>query len=114
MLKRGIFKANDIRGITEGSDPEWDAAGAHAIGAAVVGGLDLNSGHGALAVGRHLRTSSPRMSAAFIDGVLSRRVNVVDIGLSSTDQLWFASGWLDLPGAIFPASHNPGGENGTN
>ena len=41
MIKRGIFKANDIRGITEGSDPEWDAAGAHAIGAAVVEVLDL-------------------------------------------------------------------------
>ena len=36
MINRGIFKANDIRGVTEGSDPEWDAAGAHAIGAAVV------------------------------------------------------------------------------
>ena len=112
MIKRGIFKANDIRGVTEGSDPEWDAAGAHAIGAAVVEVLSLNSGAGALVVGRDMRTSSPPMAAAFIDGVLSRGVNVVDIGLSSTDQLWFASGWLDLPGAMFTASHNPSEYNG--
>src|SRR5215211_8522414 len=112
MIKPGIFKANDIRGITEGSDPEWDAAGAHAIGVAVVEVLNLNSGAGALVVGRDMRTSSPLMAAAFIDGVLSRGVDVVDIGLSSTDQLWFASGWLDLPGAMFTASHNPSEYNG--
>ncbi len=112
MIKQGIFKANDIRGITEGSDPEWDAAGAYAIGAALVEVLDLRGGAGALVVGRDMRTSSPGMAAAFIDGVLSRGVNVVDIGLSSTDQLWFASGWLDLPGAMFTASHNPGEYNG--
>jgi len=112
MLKRGIFKANDIRGITEGSEPEWDAAGAYAIGAAVVEVLDLDESAGALVVGRDMRTSGPRMATAFIDGVLSRGVNVIDIGLSSTDQLWFASGWLDLPGAMFTASHNPSEYNG--
>ena len=112
MIKPGIFKANDIRGITEGSAPEWDAAGAYAIGVAVVEVLSLNSGAGALVVGRDMRTSSPLMAAAFIDGVLSRGVDVVDIGLSSTDQLWFASGWLDLPGAMFTASHNPSAYNG--
>jgi phosphomannomutase len=112
MIKPEIFKANDIRGITEGSAPEWDTAGAYAIGAAVVEVLRLNSGAGALVVGRDMRTSSPLMAAAFIDGVLSRGVNVVDIGLSSTDQLWFASGWLDLPGAMFTASHNPSEYNG--
>jgi phosphomannomutase len=112
MIKRGIFKANDIRGITEGSEPEWDAAGAFAIGAAAVEVLDLTRSPGALVVGRDMRTSGPRMVAAFIDGVLSRGANVIDIGLSSTDQLWFASGWLDLPGAMFTASHNPSDYNG--
>ncbi len=67
---------------------------------------------GALVVGRDMRTSSPRMAAAFIDGVLSRGVDVIDIGLSSTDELWFASGSLDLPGAMFTASHNPADYNG--
>ena len=66
MIKRGIFKANDIRGITEGADPEWDAAGAHAIGAAVVEVLDLTRGAGALVVGRDMRTSGPLMAAAFM------------------------------------------------
>jgi phosphomannomutase len=111
MIKRGIFKANDIRGITEGPDPEWDAAGAYAIGAAAVDVLDLQNA-AALAVGRDMRISGPRMVGAFIDGVLSRGVDVIDIGLSSTDQLWFASGWLDLPGAMFTASHNPAEYNG--
>ena len=52
------------------------------------------------------------MTAAFIDGVLSRGADVVDIGLASTDELWFASGRLGLPGAMFTASHNPGEYNG--
>src|SRR5215212_3294089 len=111
MIKRGIFKANDIRGITEGPDPEWDAAGAYAIGAAAVDVLDLETAE-ALVVGRDMRISGPRMAGAFIDGVLSRGVDVIDIGLSSTDQLWFGSGWLDLPGAMFTASHNPAEYNG--
>jgi phosphomannomutase len=111
MIKRGIFKANDIRGITEGSDPEWDAAGAYAIGAAAVDVLDLQTAR-ALVVGRDMRISGPRMAGAFINGVLSRGVDVIDIGLSSTDQLWFGSGWLDLPGAMFTASHNPAEYNG--
>jgi phosphomannomutase len=111
MIKRGIFKANDIRGITEGREPEWDAAGAYAIGAAAVDVLDLAT-PGALVVGRDMRISGPRMATAFINGVLSRGVDVIDIGLSSTDQLWFGSGWLDLPGAMFTASHNPAEYNG--
>jgi phosphomannomutase len=111
MIKRGIFKANDIRGIADGPDPEWDAAGAYAIGAAAVDVLDLQKA-AALVVGRDMRISGPRMVGAFIDGVLSRGVDVIDIGLSSTDQLWFASGWLDLPGAMFTASHNPADYNG--
>jgi phosphomannomutase len=112
MITRGIFKANDIRGVTEGAAPEWDEAGAHAIGAALVDVLDLTSAEGSLVVGRDMRLSSPRMSAAFTDGVLSRGADVVDIGLASTDELWFASGRLDLPGAMFTASHNPGDYNG--
>jgi phosphomannomutase len=111
MIKRGIFKANDIRGITEGPDPEWDADGAYAIGAAAVDVLHLKTA-GALVVGRDMRISGPRMAGAFINGVLSRGVDVIDIGLSSTDKLWFGSGWLDLPGAMFTASHNPAEYNG--
>ncbi|HZA71850.1 MAG TPA: phosphomannomutase/phosphoglucomutase [Propionibacteriaceae bacterium] len=112
MITRAIFKANDIRGVTEGPEPQWDTAGAYAIGAALVDTLDLNAAEGALVVGRDMRVSGPEMSAAFIDGVLSRGADVVDIGLASTDQLWFASGRLGLPGAMFTASHNPAEYNG--
>ena len=73
---------------------------------------DLTAAEGALVVGRDMRVSSPEMSAAFIDGVLSRGADVVDIGLASTDELWFASGRLGLPGAMFTASHNPAEYNG--
>ena len=59
MIKRGIFKANDIRGITEGSDPEWDTVGSYAIGVALVEVLDLNRDPGALVVGRDLRRGRP-------------------------------------------------------
>ena len=59
-----------------------------------------------------MRTTSPALSAAFTEGVLSRGADVVDIGLASTDGLWFASGSLGLPGAMFTASHNPGSYNG--
>jgi phosphomannomutase len=112
MITRAIFKANDIRGVTEGPEPQWDTAGACAIGAALVDTLDLTAAEGALVVGRDMRVSSPRMAAAFIDGALSRGADVVDIGLASTDQLWFASGRLGLPGAMFTASHNPWEYNG--
>jgi phosphomannomutase len=112
MITRAIFKANDIRGVTEGPDPQWDTAGAYAIGAALVDTLDLNAAEGALVVGRDMRVSGPALSAAFIDGVLSRGADVVDIGLASTDELWFASGRLGLPGAMFTASHNPAEYNG--
>jgi phosphomannomutase len=112
MITRAIFKANDIRGITEGPEPQWDTPGAYAIGAALVDTLDLNAAEGALVVGQDMRISSPRMAAAFIDGALSRGADVVDIGLASTDQLWFASGRLGLPGAMFTASHNPKEYNG--
>jgi len=112
MITEGIFKANDIRGVTEGSEPEWDEAGAFAIGSALVDVLDLAEAGGRLVVGHDMRISGPRMSRAFADGVLSRGVDIVDIGLASTDELWFASGRLDLPGAMFTASHNPAAYNG--
>jgi phosphomannomutase len=111
MITQGIFKANDIRGVTEGADPEWDEAGAFAVGVALVEVFGLGRGD-RLVLGRDMRVSGPRMSAAFTDGVLSRGVDVLDIGLASTDELWFASGRLGLPGAMFTASHNPARYNG--
>ena len=112
MIEPHIFKANDIRGVATGSDPEWDLDGAYAIGAATADVLGISEGRGGLVLGHDMRTTSPRMSRAFVDGVLSRGGDVTEIGLASTDELWFASGHLDLPGAMFTASHNPGDYNG--
>jgi phosphomannomutase len=111
MIHARIFKANDIRGVATGPEPEWDADGAYAIGVAAADVFGI-SGSGALVVGRDMRTTSPELSAAFTAGVLSRGADVVDIGLASTDGLWFASGSLGLTGAMFTASHNPGSYNG--
>lgn len=110
MLTPVIFKANDIRGVTEGDQPEWDDAGAYALGASLVEVFGLTGR--SLVVGRDMRLSSPRIAAAFTAGVLAGGVDVVDIGLASTDELWFASGRLGTPGVMFTASHNPGKYNG--
>ncbi len=112
MIDRVIFKANDIRGIAVGDQVEWDTDGAFRIGAALVDALDLTNAEGRLVLARDMRTTGPEFSAAFTAGVLSRGVDVVDIGLASTDGLWFASGRLNLPGAMFTASHNPAAYNG--
>src|SRR5262249_35229064 len=61
---------------------------------------------------RDMRPSSVPLAAAFTEGVTSQGHNVVDVGLGSTDLLYFASGWWDLPGAVFTASHNPAEYNG--
>ena len=112
MIEPGIFKANDIRGIATGDDPQWDTDGAYVLGAALVDALDLTNAQGALVLGRDMRTTSPELSKAFVAGALSRGADVIDIGLASTDELWFASGRLQLPGVMFTASHNPGHYNG--
>src|SRR5262249_8473218 len=65
-----------------------------------------------LLVGRDMRPTGPALVAAFTDGVRSQGVDVVDIGLASSDMVYFASGHLDRPGAIFTASHNPAEYNG--
>ncbi len=110
MLTPHIFKANDIRGVVTGPDVEWDTAGARALGVAFVDLAGL-AGH-SFVMGRDMRTSGPAMSAAFADGATAAGASVIDIGLASTDQLWFASGRLDEWGVQFTASHNPAAYNG--
>ncbi len=110
MLQPFIFKANDIRGVTQGAEPEWDEAGAYALGSAFVEVFGLVGQ--TVVLGRDMRLSGPRMSAAFVEAVLDAGTDVVDVGLASTDELWFASGRLGLPGVMFTASHNPGKYNG--
>ncbi|MFD2082063.1 phosphomannomutase/phosphoglucomutase [Actinopolymorpha cephalotaxi] len=96
-----IFKAYDIRGVVP---DDLDADLARTIGEAYVEVLDLPA---AVVVGRDMRVASPELAEAFAAGVTSGGCDVVDIGLASTDELYFASGHLDLPGAMFTASHNP-------
>jgi len=100
-----VFKAYDVRGVY----PEQiDEVVAHRIG----GAFAEFTGAQTVVVGRDMRVSSEPLSRAFIEGVLGRGVNVVDIGLVSTDTLYFASGRHSMPGAMFTASHNPGQYNG--
>ncbi|MEV0285284.1 phosphomannomutase/phosphoglucomutase [Kribbella sp. NPDC050820] len=104
-----IFKAYDVRGVVP---DQLDESVARATGAAFVEVLDVLSSPGAVVVGYDMRPSSPGLAAAFAEGVTSTGADVVDIGLASTDQLYFASGRLQLPGAMFTASHNPAQYNG--
>lgn len=110
MIQRDIFKANDIRGVVGGPNAQWDPEGARAIGSAYVRAMGLAGRE--FVMGRDMRTSGPEMSAAFAAGAREQGASVVDVGLASTDQLWFASGHLHLPGVQFTASHNPAEHNG--
>ncbi len=104
-----IFKAYDVRGVVP---DQLDESVARATGAAFVEVLDILASPGAVVVGYDMRPSSPALAAAFAEGVTSTGADVIDIGLASTDQLYFASGRLQLPGAMFTASHNPAQYNG--
>ena len=110
VLKEQIFKANDIRGVVQGDSPEWNLAGAKRLGAAFVRLLGLDGA--TFVVGRDMRVLGRELSLAFIDGARRAGAEAIDLGLTSTDQLWFASGHLGLPGVQFTASHNPASYNG--
>ena len=104
-----IIKAYDVRGVVP---DEWDAGVARAIGAATADVLGVARGGGRIVVGHDMRPSSPELVDAFADGAQDRGADVVLIGLASTDGLYYASGALDSPGAMFTASHNPAQYNG--
>ena len=100
-----IFKAYDVRGVVP---DELDAAVARRIGAAFA----VWSGATDLLIGRDCRLSSPELSAALAEGATAVGADVTDIGLASTDLLYFASGSLRMPGIMLTASHNPPDYNG--
>src|SRR3954451_2716771 len=104
-----IFKAYDVRGVVP---DQLDESVARATGAALVEVLDVLAGPGAGVVAHDMRPSGPGLAAAFAEGVTGAGADVIDIGLASTDMLYFASGRLDLSGAMFTASHNPARYNG--
>ncbi|MDG5802146.1 phosphomannomutase/phosphoglucomutase [Streptomyces ossamyceticus] len=100
-----IVKAYDVRGVVP---DQWDETLAELLGAAFAQVTAAD----ALVIGHDMRPSSPGLSRAFARGAAARGVHVTEIGLCSTDQLYYASGALDLPGAMFTASHNPAQYNG--
>ncbi len=102
-----IFKAYDVRGTVP---DQLDEELARAVGAAFVE-VTAATGTGVV-VGHDMRPSSPGMAAAFAEGAAAAGADVAMIGLASTDELYFASGRLALPGAMFTASHNPAQYNG--
>ena len=110
MIQPQIFKANDIRGVFGGDHPEWDLDGARAIGAAFASAFALDGRE--FVMGRDMRAGGRELSLAFAEGAAGQGASVLDVGLASTDGLWFASGQTHLPGVQFTASHNPAAYNG--
>ena len=104
-LLHAIFKAYDVRGTVP---DQIDDDLARRTGGAFV----RVTGARTVVVGHDMRPSSPDLAGAFADGATAAGADVILIGLASTDQLYFASGHLGHPGAMFTASHNPAQYNG--
>jgi phosphomannomutase len=105
-----VFKAYDIRGIVP---DDLDASMCRAIGAAFAAfARESDPGVERILLARDMRPSGVDLSYAFAEGAMEQGVNVTYLGLTSTDMLYFASGKLDAPGAVFTASHNPAQYNG--
>ncbi|WP_297004509.1 phosphomannomutase/phosphoglucomutase [uncultured Corynebacterium sp.] len=103
-----VIKAYDVRGVVgEGIDADL----VRDTGAAF-GHLMRGEGAKTVVIGHDMRPSSPELSAAFAAGVTSQGLDAVELGLTSTDELYYAAGALDCPGAMFTASHNPAKYNG--
>ena len=102
-----VIKAYDVRGLV---GDEIDEQFVSEVGAAFA--RLVRDGARQVVIGHDMRESSPSLAKAFAEGVVAQGLDVVHIGLASTDQLYFASGLLDCPGAMFTASHNPAAYNG--
>ena len=100
-----IVKAYDVRGVVP---DQLDEPIARCLGAAFVDVLGAET----VVTAHDMRESGPGLAHAFAEGALHRGASVIETGLGSTDQLYFASGLLGLPGAMFTASHNPARYNG--
>jgi phosphomannomutase len=104
-----IIKAYDIRGLV---DTQLTPDFAFALGSAFARFLEEEREPSTIVIGEDMRPSSTVLAAAFADGATSQGMDVIRIGLASTDMLYFASGSLNLPGVMFTASHNPAAYNG--
>ena len=104
-----VFKAYDIRGLAPG---QIDAGLCRRIGAAFARFAADTDGAERVLVCRDMRPTGPELVAAFTDGALGQGLDVVDVGMGSTDLAYYAAGVLDAPAAMFTASHNPAQYNG--
>ncbi len=104
-----VIKAYDVRGVV---GEQIDEDFVREVGGSFARLIRSEGASDRVVVGHDMRESSPKLSQAFADGVTAQGLDVVLIGLASTDQLYFASGLLDAPGAMFTASHNPAAYNG--
>jgi phosphomannomutase len=108
MLEK-IIKAYDVRGLVKDEiTPDFSFS----LGIAFAKFLEYEREPATIVVGEDMRPSSPLLADAFSDGAISQGMDVIRIGLASTDMLYFASGKLNLPGIMFTASHNPAKYNG--
>ena len=104
-----VIKAYDIRGLVdEQITPEFTFV----LGTAFARFLMEEREPGTVVIGEDMRPSSDELATAFADGLNSQGIDAIRIGLASTDMLYFAAGSLNLPGAMFTASHNPAAYNG--
>jgi len=104
-----VIKAYDVRGLVDKQiTPEFTFV----LGSAFARFLSEEGEPGTVVIGEDMRPSSDELATAFADGLNSQGMDVIRIGLASTDMLYFASGSLNLPGAMFTASHNPAAYNG--
>ena len=110
-LVRRVIKAYDVRGLVGTEIDEGFVADVSGAFARLMR-TESPEGAGPVVIGHDMRESSPVLAAAFAAGVTAQGLDVVRIGLASTDELYFASGLLDCPGAMFTASHNPATYNG--
>ena len=104
-----IIKAYDVRGLV---DTELTPDFAFALGGAFARFLQEEREPSTIVIGEDMRASSPKLADAFSDGATSQGMDVIRIGLASTDMLYFAAGKLNMPGVMFTASHNPAAYNG--
>jgi phosphomannomutase len=104
-----FIKAYDVRGLVP---QQLNDAAVFAIGSAFAQVVAVPDGAISIVIGHDMRASSPDLSRAFAAGVAAHGLDVTLIGLCSTDGLYYASGALDVPGAMFTASHNPAQYNG--
>lgn len=109
---KDLIKAYDVRGLVP---EQLDESLSEKIGQAFVEVLKIrksDGGKGQIVIAQDMRPSGNSLVDAFARGVMKQGVDVIKMGLSSTDGLYFATGYLNIPGAMFTASHNPATYNG--